>query len=192
MYSRIEDVSVIHDIYGLMRIENTGLVTWTPSGIYETSCEADISYYPMDTQTCSVILSTWAYTETEIELILSTPAIDMSYFSANGEWDLISSDTSSSASDREGQSFSRLYFTFTLQRKRMFHLLNTLFPVMLMSILTAMVFKLPSESGGKIGFSMTVLLAYAVYMMVIAENVPKTSTNVSILCKYYSRGVCYK
>jgi hypothetical protein len=177
-------VSVISDHNSLMRIDQLGLVTWTPAGIYETSCEADITYYPMDTQTCSVILSTWAYTATEIELLLASSPIDMSYFSANGEWELLSSDATSTASAREGQSFSRLYFSFTLKRRPLFHLLNTLFPVILMSFLTAMVFKLPSESGEKIGFCLTVLLAYAVYLMVISDNIPKTSTNLSILCKY--------
>jgi len=65
----------------------------------------------------------------------------------------------------------------------MFHILNTLFPVVMMAVLSAMVFKLPVDSGEKIGFSLTVLLAYAVYLTLISENIPSTSVTVCYLCK---------
>jgi hypothetical protein len=52
-----------------------------------------------------------------------------------------------------------------------------------MAVLIAMVFKLPVDSGEKIGFSLTVLLAYAVYLTMISENIPSTSVAVCYLCK---------
>jgi hypothetical protein len=61
----------------------------------------------------------------------------------------------------------------------MFHVINTLFPVALMAVLIAMVFKLSVDSGEKIGFSLTVLLAYAVYLTMISDNIPSTSVTAS-------------
>lgn len=53
---RVSDISVISDENTLMRINNHGTVSWSPGGIYKTSCEADVTYYPLDTQTCRLIL----------------------------------------------------------------------------------------------------------------------------------------
>ena len=89
----------------------------------------------------------------------------------------------SSSGTRESQSFSRLTFTFELRRRPLFHILNTVFPVILMASLTVFVFKLPPESGERIGMSLTVLLAYAVYLTLISDNIPQTSISASILCK---------
>jgi hypothetical protein len=39
-----------------MRIRYDGSITWSPSGIYDVSCESDITYYPLDTQECKIKL----------------------------------------------------------------------------------------------------------------------------------------
>lgn len=52
-----------------------------------------------------------------------------------------------------------------------------------MAFLVAMVFKLPADSGEKVGFGLTVLLAYAVYLSLISTDIPSTSLTVCYLCK---------
>lgn len=181
----VKEISVISDVKTLMRISSDGIINWTPGGIYETSCAADVTYYPLDTQTCSIILSTWSYTSNEVSLALDRDEpIKMTYYSENGEWEVISTSTSSTTKTREQQSFSRIYFTFVLRRLPLYHVLNTLFPVILMASLTIFVFKLPPESGERIGMSLTVLLAYAVYLTLISDHIPQTSTSASILSTY--------
>ncbi|CAC5378858.1 unnamed protein product [Mytilus coruscus] len=54
----------------------------------------------------------------------------------------------------------------------------------MMAILIAMVFKLPVDSGERNGFALTVLLAYAVYLSIISENIPSTSVSVCYLSLY--------
>jgi hypothetical protein len=82
--------------------------------------------------------------------------VDLNFYSKNGEWDLISaSGSKSEAKSRGGTSFSSLSYSIKLQRRPMFHIINTLFPVALMAVLIAMVFKLPVDSGEKIGFALT-------------------------------------
>jgi hypothetical protein len=56
--------------------------------------------------------------------------------------------------------------------------------MVLLAFLSAMVFKLPPDSGEKMGFSLTVLLAYAVYLTIISDDMPSTSTSTSVLCKF--------
>ncbi|OWF44873.1 acetylcholine receptor subunit beta-like [Mizuhopecten yessoensis] len=181
----IEDFSVIHDKYIPMRVTSSGFVVWNPAGIYTIACSSDITYYPLDIQSCTLSLSSWAYTSDEIDLKLSTPAIDFSFYSDNGEWEMVTfSASTGDAKTRGDHTFANVKFTLTMRRRPLFHVLNTLFPVALMSVLSAMVFKLPADSGEKMGFSLTVLLAYAVYLTLISDTIPSTSVTACYLSIY--------
>ncbi|XP_060071434.1 acetylcholine receptor subunit alpha-like 2 [Ylistrum balloti] len=184
----ITDLSVISNNDIPMRILNFGLIYWRPADIYVVACESDITYYPMDKQSCIISLASWAYTSYEVSLRMSSKQVVTDYYSKNGEWEMISctGDKTEASKSRGGTSFSNLKFTIVLRRRPLFHILNTLFPVVLMAFLSAMVFKLPADSGEKIGFSLTVLLAYTVYLTLISENIPSTSVNVSYLSVYLS------
>lgn len=185
-FDRVEDISVISDSKIPMRITWDGIIHWNPTGIYKVVCESDITYYPLDTQTCSIKISTWGYTQGEIQLQLNNQkTFDTSFYNENGEWDLYSA-TGIKSSDRSrgGESYSSLTFTLTLRRKPEFHIINTIFPMILMAFLIPMVYKLPPESGEKMGYCLTVLLAYAVYLSLISDNIPSTSKNICYLCEY--------
>ena len=52
-----------------------------------------------------------------------------------------------------------------------------------MGVLNLLVFLLPANSGERVGYSITVLLAIAVFLTIAADNLPKTSfPTISILC----------
>jgi hypothetical protein len=63
----------------VMKIKNDGEITWTPSGIYKTHCETDVTFYPFDTQECDVIVTSWGYTSIELSLYVDTEAVRLSY-----------------------------------------------------------------------------------------------------------------
>ncbi|XP_063429273.1 acetylcholine receptor subunit beta-like isoform X1 [Mytilus trossulus] len=181
----VDGISVISDTAVPMRIAQDGRVIWNPAGVYKINCESDTKYYPMDTQGCYLKVSAWAYTQAEIELYFKVEPVDISFYAENGEWDLLSAESfKAEAQTRDGDSFSSVFFLIRLQRRLLFHVVNTLFPVALMAILIAFVFKLPVDSGEKIGFSLTVLLSYAVYLTLISDNIPSTSNTVCYLSLY--------
>ncbi|XP_061168933.1 neuronal acetylcholine receptor subunit alpha-2-like [Saccostrea echinata] len=183
--SLVKDISVISDKNIPMRIMSTGHITWNPAGIYLVACSCDITYYPLDEQTCTIKVNTWGYTSNEISLEFDNPAVDMSFYSENGEWLLTdAAGENTKEISRVGQTFSSHTFCITLKRRPMFHALNTMVPVVLMAFLISMVFKLPVDSGEKIGYSLTVLLAYAVYLTLISDNIPSTSVSVCYLTVY--------
>lgn len=183
----ISNLKVLSDLTTLIRVTETGIAMWTPGGIFETSCTADVTYYPMDTQECSIVLTTWAYTSSEISLKFAFPEVNFDNLHENGEWILSSVSTyvdSAKRSNKETYTYDRLFFKLKLKRRRLFHILNTIFPVLLMASLICFIFKLPPESGERIGMSLTVLLAYSVYLTIISTNIPTTSINYSILSIY--------
>ena len=56
-----------------------------------------------------------------------------------------------------------------------------MFPCMMMSTLTVLVFCLPPDSGEKIALGVTVLLAFSVFMLAIAEKMPETSESIPLI-----------
>ena len=48
------------------------------------------------------------------------------------------------------------------------------------------VFFIPPETGEKILFGMNVLLAFAVFLLLIAENIPKTSLHLPNIGKTFN------
>lgn len=183
----IDGLAVISDTTIPMRITKRGRVIWNPVGIYRVSCQSDTRFYPMDTQICYLKISSWAYTSSAVQLFFhKIHAVNTNFYVENGEWELMSVLPYQEQSDlRTEDKFSTLTFSLKLRRRPMFHIGNTLFPVSTMAFLIAVVFKLPVESGEKIGFSLTVLLSYAVYLTVISGDIPSTSNTVCFLCKFY-------
>ena len=64
---------------------------------------------------------------------------------------------------------------------------NIVFPCMMMSTLTVLVFCMPPDSGEKIALGVTVILAFSVFMLAIAERMPETSESIPLIgtIKYY-------
>ena len=63
----------------------------------------------------------------------------------------------------------------------MFVVLNLILPVVCMTVLNLLVFVLPVESGERVSYSITVLLAIAVFFTLVGENLPKTSFRTAIV-----------
>ena len=81
----------------------------------------------------------------------------------------------------DANSYSSVTFKFKMERKPQYYGMNVVLPIMVLSVLSSMVFVLPPESGEKMGFSLTVLLAFAVLLTLIADSMPTTSRTTSIM-----------
>lgn len=66
-------------------------------------------------------------------------------------------------------------FHMKLKRKPLFFVFNLILPIVLMCLLNPFVFFLPADSGERVGFSITVLLAIAVFLTISASSLPAIS-----------------
>ncbi|XP_061164958.1 acetylcholine receptor subunit beta-like [Saccostrea echinata] len=178
----ISDIAVISDNTFIIRVAKDGTLKWTPGGIYQTQCTTDVTYYPFDIQTCSVTLTTWGYTN--IEISLTGSGVDLSYYEPNGEWDFSSYSITSSTRAHGGNSLPQISFNLTFRRRPTFQIMNTIIPMILLASLSCFVFQLPPDSGEKMGYSLTTLLAFAVYLTLVSGNIPTTSINTATLSVY--------
>ena len=72
-------------------------------------------------------------------------------------------------------------FTIIIRRKTLYYLFNIIFPCLWLTILSLLGFWLPPDSGEKITLGITVLLAFSVFMLLIAESMPATSEFVPLI-----------
>ena len=105
---------------------------------------------------------------------------EKSLFLANGVWELTDTEVKAGVLPRDIQY---LLVTFHIRRRASFYLVNMLLPIATMGVLNLLVFLLPAKSGERVGYSITMLLAIAVFLTIAADNLPKTSfPTISILC----------
>ena len=80
---------------------------------------------------------------------------------------------------------SYLQFVSRIRRKTLYYMYNIVFPCMMMSTLTVLVFCMPPDSGEKIALGVTVILAFSVFMLAIAERMPETSESIPLIGNYF-------
>ncbi|CAI2732756.1 unnamed protein product [Schistosoma spindalis] len=71
-----------------------------------------------------------------------------------------------------------------MRRRTLYYLFNIIFPCLWLTVLSLVSFWLPPDSGEKITLGITVLLAFSVFMLLIAENMPATSEFVPLIGVY--------
>jgi len=78
----------------------------------------------------------------------------------------------------------QVLFTLYLARRSTFYLMNIILPCTLLSVLMLLVFCVPPDAGEKISVGISVLLAFTVFLLMLADSVPRTSLDVPILGQF--------
>jgi len=161
-------------------VQFDGKVTWSPFQVFFSTCSINVKYFPFDTQTCALRFVAWSYTKDQVVMHGGTKGIELDQYSPNSAWEI--SDTTWSV-EWESDEVS-IKFSLQLKRKPMFIILNMLLPIIMLAVLNVMVFAIPSESGEKAGYAVTIFLAFAVFMTIISETLPENSDSTSIFSVY--------
>ncbi|XP_069108504.1 neuronal acetylcholine receptor subunit alpha-2-like [Argopecten irradians] len=180
----ITQIAVISDPNLLFRVDYNGHVKWEPPGIYDTHCEVDITWFPFDRQSCYIEMTSWGYSIDVVNLSHHKTNINLEDYKINGEWIIESTSLDWHELTNDGVKYSQLSFVVHLARRPTYYFMNMIFPVVLISFLTTIVFILPVESGERISFSITVLLSLALLLTLISDNMPTTSVHTSVLSIY--------
>ena len=73
--------------------------------------------------------------------------------------------------------------------RTLYYTYNIIIPCVMLSILTLLCIWMKPDSGEKISLGLTILLAFSVFMLLIAEDMPSTSVNVPIIGKSKNKHV---
>jgi hypothetical protein len=166
--------------YMTVRYFYDGYAYWSPGDNLISLCNVDVTYFPFDEQTCRISLMSWGTMPNEILLKSPLSSFKLGFYYEHGTWDV----TSTSSTDVVSKGMSSIKLLTTMKRRPGFYVVNVVLPVMLLMALNSCVFILPSESGERVSYSITVLLAIAVFMTLTSDNLPKTSKPMSLLCYF--------
>ena len=167
-----------------MTVTDIGLVTWIPPGIFTFGCTVDVEYYPFDTQTCYLEFAVNGYSINEVTLVAMLSHVNLDQYSENVEWELLSADSMVYTFSLQGVQSQVFRNTLTLKRRPTFVIIHSVVPILLLSILNILVFVLPVESGEKISLSITLFLAFAIFLTMLSESLPKNSVTLPIFSIY--------
>jgi hypothetical protein len=155
-----------------VRVYSGGLVVWLPPALVESTCDADVRNYPFDSQTCIIRYYVPGFYPQHLNLTPSATEVSLIQYEENNLWD-ITSTSQTTATNSYG--FQEYNIQIQMKRRSSYYIAGLILPICLMSFLQVMVYILPEESGERIGFSITVLLAVAVFLTIIPENLPEAS-----------------
>ncbi|KAM7430993.1 Neuronal acetylcholine receptor subunit alpha-7 [Porites harrisoni] len=169
-------------------VKYDGNVSWLNPVIFTSSCEIDITFFPLDDQTCDLKFGSWSYNSDFLDVYPRREGADLSSYVENGEW--ILSDVTSKRSVLEYDccdgKFPDVTYRLELRRRTLFYMMNFILPCVLIAVLTLLVFLLPPESGERMSFGVTVLLSFTILLLMLMAKLPATSKVIPLIAVYYA------
>ncbi|XP_076090286.1 neuronal acetylcholine receptor subunit alpha-7-like [Mytilus galloprovincialis] len=156
----------------MLAVQEDGRVLFFPGDSFTFTCDIDSSKFPFDTQICTMDILTWGYSNET--LVFNDGLVATDLMGTNSGWELSSATIT-------GNVFGILAIPgvevkFNFKRRSYFFIMNLLLPVNFLGFLNIFVFILPQESGERIGFSITALLAVVVFITIAEDILPATAT----------------
>jgi len=126
-----------------------------------------------------------------VELFVPENPVDLSNFVSNGEWELISVRAVRNQITYPccPEHFPDITFYIHIRRRTLYYTYNVIVPCVMLSMLTLSGFWMRPDSGEKVTLGLTVLLAFSVFMLLVAENMPATSSFVPLIGTFLYRFV---
>lgn len=179
----VEKFKLVGDKIFPVFVYNDGTIMLTPGDIFVSPCSGEITYFPFDRHTCSIEFVVLNGDRSEIYVTLMTSTLDLSRYVINGEWEIMSTKAMLvNMGDPEiGIVFQKWKFMVDMRRKPLFFVIHFIVPIFFISIMNAMVGMLPSDSGEKVSFSVTVFLAFMVFIGTFSMSVPQTSDSIAYI-----------
>uniref|UniRef100_A0A087XTV2 Neuronal acetylcholine receptor subunit alpha-7 n=1 Tax=Poecilia formosa TaxID=48698 RepID=A0A087XTV2_POEFO len=168
-------------------VNSSGFAKYLPPGIFMSTCNVDVRWFPFDIQKCELKFGSWTYDGWLLDLQMTDA--DISGYMPNGEWDLIGVPGTRNEVfyDCCKEPYPDVTFVITIRRRTLYYALNLLIPCVLLSSMTLLIFVLPADSGEKISLAgITVLLSLTVFMLLVAEIMPATSDSVPLIGQYFA------
>ena len=128
------------------------------------------------------------YMGSEMILEMGDTSLPEFNFKGNVEWLVVNRSRQVEFDKEMDMSFA--VFIYRLRRKSLFTTINIILPMVLLFILQLFVFILPAESGERVGFIVTMLLAIAVFLTIISDGLPKVSEPLPAICYYLLVALC--
>ncbi|CAH1274448.1 CHRNA10 [Branchiostoma lanceolatum] len=170
-------------------VTSAGRVSHLQPAIFTSACPVDISRFPFDKQECILEFGSWIHSSSKVNISLVKSTADRAVFTQNVEWIL-----NGALMERKEdifpccpEPFVTILLTMQLERRTFFYMFNMVLPCIVLMILNVFGFCIPPDTGKRLAFFMTILLALVVFQKFLSDSLPKTSTAIPQLGKNQNR-----
>ncbi|XP_071494110.1 neuronal acetylcholine receptor subunit alpha-10-like [Diadema antillarum] len=168
---------------------NGNVDLWSKPTLVKSTCKIDVKFFPFDEQMCSMKFGSWTYNSFQMNLDKHTDDPDLSTFVANEQWHM-----KYAVSRRHNvkyeccpERYHDVTFYIGLKRKPLYYIYNLVMPCILLSSLSMLGFFMPYDVGVvKVSLSVTLILSLTVFLLLVAEMMPRTSEEVPLIGQYYA------
>ncbi|XP_013417352.1 neuronal acetylcholine receptor subunit alpha-9 isoform X1 [Lingula anatina] len=167
-------------------VSSDGTVSWKAPIILKSSCIIDIYNFPNDRQSCPIKFGSWHYNGFQLDIQNQTEYGDTKTFVKNGEWrvGVVPAVRTVQYYSCCPEPYPDVTYYIVMCRKPLYYIYNLILPCIVILIMTAISFYLPVESGEKVSFGVTAVLAMMVFLQLVSDLTPTQSDVVPILSLY--------
>ncbi|KAK2145502.1 hypothetical protein LSH36_677g02004 [Paralvinella palmiformis] len=166
-------------------LNHDGMLHWEPGGIFRTTCDIDITYFPFDMQHCPLLIGAYSYYSNKMNITNGSSHMITHDFRLNGEWHVYGTTAAWAITILDPccmqDGYAHVVFGLHLRRRSKFYVMNIVLPCLMLSVLIMIGFYLPPDAGEKISLGISVLLAFTVFLLMIADNIPRTSLAIPLM-----------
>ncbi len=158
---------------------------WFIQDVFTVSCDIDMTWFPIDQQTCSIKIGSVSKEIDQVDIHTNDQHVCTNKIHSSTEFILVDKAVNLTTHQRAfyKTELRQAVVQFDIQRNPHYYYANIVVPCMLLSAMSLMSLCLPPESGEKISLQITILLSYVVFLLLVSDITPHTST-VSILTWY--------
>ena len=159
----------------------SGQVVMASSRVFEGICYLDVFRYPIDEHSCHVEVAPMRHDASEINFNILEQGNDHQIHGENGEWELVDSKQTVIyvPDETTPYDFIGIERSFTFRRRSLFTMIHTVLPLGLLSILNVMMYRVPTNSGERISYAVSIFLAFVFFTSSISDTLPNSSLTIS-------------
>lgn len=155
----------------LIWLRRDGTVYYVPRQTYQTPCTFDMDKFPYDTQTCHVVLGSWAYLMDELDFDLMDNGTDKEFYVGHSEFVLESliMTREEAAFGEQAVPFVELKTEIKLARRTTFFYYCYMMPADVLLFLLPLIHLIPPDRESKLILRKNSLLFYCFFYYVIFD-----------------------
>jgi len=159
-------------------VTSDGKCSYIPPGIFKSSCQIDITWFPFDDQDCEMKFGSWTYNGFNLDFQASSDAGAVDTYVPNGEWHLIGVPATRNEViyDCCPEPYLDITFVIKIRRRTLYYFSNLIIPCLLISSMAVLGFTLPPDSGEKLSLGVTIMLAITIFSSIVGDMLPVTDT----------------
>ena len=161
---------------------------WLSPVTFTSSCKIQVMNFPFDGQSCALKFGSWTFNTRHIALKADDKPVISDNFIPSTEWDVIEAKIvhHSLVYEHYGHvPYDDVTYIISMLRKETSYLFYMITPCLMLVLTTLFSFSLPPDSGERIIVIVANLLAFAIFLNMTNQFLPRNSDAVTTISIFY-------